>query len=149
MSDFWLDPLSTSILYVCQQWRPCETARMRRLTWAFAGRLCDKYHNELAFSHRSFLYLYRLQLGPEDSCWLWSRVLALDDLRLSHNVVNCQVMLFNQLLWYVHDLAVMDRCYDDRVLVDGTHRCHHGPLQVSKPLSLTNPQAYLTDETHV
>ena len=22
-----------------------ETARMRRLAWAFAGRLCDKYHN--------------------------------------------------------------------------------------------------------
>ena len=27
--------------------KPCsgETARMRRLAWAFAGRLCDKYHN--------------------------------------------------------------------------------------------------------
>ena len=23
---------------------PGETARMRRLTWAVAGRLCDKYH---------------------------------------------------------------------------------------------------------
>ena len=23
----------------------CETARMRRLAWAFAGRLRDKYHN--------------------------------------------------------------------------------------------------------
>ena len=22
-----------------------ETARMRRLAWAFAGRLCDKHHN--------------------------------------------------------------------------------------------------------
>ena len=22
-----------------------ETARMRRLAWAFTGRLCDKYHN--------------------------------------------------------------------------------------------------------
>ena len=22
-----------------------ETVRMRRLAWAFAGRLCDKYHN--------------------------------------------------------------------------------------------------------
>ena len=22
-----------------------ETAQMRRLAWAFAGRLCDKYHN--------------------------------------------------------------------------------------------------------
>ena len=22
-----------------------ETARMRRLAWPFAGRLCDKYHN--------------------------------------------------------------------------------------------------------
>ena len=30
-----------------------ETARMRRLAWAFAGRLCDKYHN-----HMSWLNLF-------------------------------------------------------------------------------------------
>ena len=26
-----------------------ETARMRRLAWAFAGRLCDKYHNLISW----------------------------------------------------------------------------------------------------
>ena len=26
-----------------------ETARMPRLTWAFAGRLCDKYHNLMSW----------------------------------------------------------------------------------------------------
>ena len=45
MSDFWLDPSSTSILHVCEQRRSGETARMRRLARAFVGRLCDKYHN--------------------------------------------------------------------------------------------------------
>ena len=28
---------------------PGETARMRRLAWAFADRLCDKYHNLMSF----------------------------------------------------------------------------------------------------
>ena len=26
-----------------------ETARMRRLAWAFASRLCDKYHNLMSW----------------------------------------------------------------------------------------------------
>ena len=26
-----------------------ETVRMRRLTWAFAGRICDKYHNLMSW----------------------------------------------------------------------------------------------------
>ena len=26
-----------------------ETARMRRLAWAFAGRPCDKYHNLMSW----------------------------------------------------------------------------------------------------
>ena len=26
-----------------------ETVRMRRLAWAFAGRLCDKYHNLMSW----------------------------------------------------------------------------------------------------
>ena len=37
---FWLDPLSTSILYVCEQWR---------LWRAFAGHLCYKYHNLMSW----------------------------------------------------------------------------------------------------
>ena len=45
MSNFKSDSASTSIIRVCEQrrlWRGCG---MRRLAWAFAGRLCDKYHN--------------------------------------------------------------------------------------------------------
>ena len=30
-----------------------ETARMRKLAWAFAGRFCDKYHN-LSFAGRKY-----------------------------------------------------------------------------------------------
>ena len=45
MSDFWSDSSSTSILYVCEQLGSGETVRMRSLAWAFAVRLCDKYHN--------------------------------------------------------------------------------------------------------
>ena len=37
MSDFSSDPLSTS--------------QMRRLAWAFAGRLCDKYQNLKELAH--------------------------------------------------------------------------------------------------
>ena len=33
-----------------------ETARMRRLAWAFAGRLCDKYHNLMSWLILSFRY---------------------------------------------------------------------------------------------
>ena len=29
-----------------------ETALMRRLAWAFAGRLCDKYHNIMSWLKR-------------------------------------------------------------------------------------------------
>ena len=31
-----------------------ETARMRRLAWAFAGRLCDKYHNLMSWLNLCF-----------------------------------------------------------------------------------------------
>ena len=31
-----------------------ETARMHRLAWAFAGRLCDKYHNLMSFKFCDF-----------------------------------------------------------------------------------------------
>ena len=30
---------------MCKQRRLGKTAQMRRFAWAFAGRLCDKYHN--------------------------------------------------------------------------------------------------------
>ena len=49
MSDFWSDSSSTSILHVCEQRKSAETAHMRRLAWAFAGRLRDKYHNLMSW----------------------------------------------------------------------------------------------------
>ena len=48
-SDFWSDPLSTSVLYVCKQEGSGETAQMRRLAWAFPGCLCGKYHNLMSW----------------------------------------------------------------------------------------------------
>ena len=36
-----------------------ETSRMRRLAWAFAGRLCDKYHNLMNW----------LKWWPNDGLW--------------------------------------------------------------------------------
>ena len=49
MSDFSLDPSCTSIFQVCDSEGSGETARMRRLDWAIAGRLCDKYHNLMSW----------------------------------------------------------------------------------------------------
>ena len=49
MSNFLSDPSSTSILHVCEQrrlWRDCADAHAR---WAFADRLCDKYHNLMSW----------------------------------------------------------------------------------------------------
>ena len=52
-SDFWSDPSSTSILYVCKQQRFWRDRVDTRLAWAFAGRLCDKYHKLMIKSHAS------------------------------------------------------------------------------------------------
>ena len=51
MSDFCSDPSSTSILHVCEQRRLWRTLKVlaRLLAWAFAGRLCDKYHNLMSW----------------------------------------------------------------------------------------------------
>ena len=49
MSDVWLDSSSTSILYVANSEDSGETARIRGLARAFAGRLCDKYHNLMSW----------------------------------------------------------------------------------------------------
>ena len=35
--------------YFHTSWGSGETAWMRRLAWAFAGRLCDKYHNLMSW----------------------------------------------------------------------------------------------------
>ena len=70
MSDFWSDHSSTSSAqpsngarclifgqtirllpyFMCANSKSSgETAQMRRLAWAFAGRLCDKYHNLMSW----------------------------------------------------------------------------------------------------
>ena len=72
-----------------------ETAQMRRLAWAFAGRLCDKYHNLLswlifhffpllqyfstvnAYLALSFLMLSSHEISPQNGAWIsffWSRL---------------------------------------------------------------------------
>ena len=40
---------TSSILRVCESEGSGETARMRRLSWAFAGCLCDKHHNLMSW----------------------------------------------------------------------------------------------------
>ena len=35
----------------------CETARMRRVAWAFAGRICDTYHNLMSWLILTFILL--------------------------------------------------------------------------------------------
>ena len=37
-----------------------ETARIRRLAWAFAGRLCDKYHNLSGAHSCCYAYLFSM-----------------------------------------------------------------------------------------
>ena len=49
MSDCWSDASSSSIFHVCDSEGSGKTARMRRLAWAFAGRLCDKYQNLMSW----------------------------------------------------------------------------------------------------
>ena len=41
-----------------------ETARMHRLAWAFAGRLCDKYHNLMSWLWLPCLIMTLLLTGP-------------------------------------------------------------------------------------
>ena len=41
-----------------------ETARMRRLAWAFAGRLCDKFHNLVSW------LIYELHMGLTSGAYL-------------------------------------------------------------------------------
>ena len=45
----WSDPSSNSILHVCSSEGSGETERMRKLTRAFAGRICSKYHNLMSW----------------------------------------------------------------------------------------------------
>ena len=55
-----------------------ETARMRRIAWAFAGRLCDKYHNLMSWLKLNILchmkpYLMKFISKMINSCnfFLW------------------------------------------------------------------------------
>ena len=59
--DVWfLDgPSSTSILCANSEGSG-ETAWMRRLTWAFTDRLCDKYHNLMS----QLIWSFELLSGP-------------------------------------------------------------------------------------
>ena len=46
-----------------------ETAQMRRLAWAFAGRLCDKYHNLMSRS-LPFYLVYHVLSYSQYTYWL-------------------------------------------------------------------------------
>ena len=49
MSDFWSDPLLLPYFMCTNSEGSGETARMRMLASAFAGHLCDKYHNLMSW----------------------------------------------------------------------------------------------------
>ena len=70
--DVWflVGPLSTSLFYLCQQWRLWRAAQMRSLAWAFAGRLCDK--NTIISWDGSFLI--KSLLGRFSEWTFWSDV---------------------------------------------------------------------------
>ena len=53
---------SRSLQQVCKQQSSGETALLRRLAWAFAGRLCDKYFFSCAglFLQDNFDYSFEL-----------------------------------------------------------------------------------------
>ena len=47
----------------------------------------------------------RLQFGPDNADWFTACPVTLDDLRLGDDVVHGHVMVFNQLVWDVHNLV--------------------------------------------
>ena len=48
--DVWILALRLLPYFMCANSEGSgETARMRRLAWAFAGRLCNKYHNLMSW----------------------------------------------------------------------------------------------------
>ena len=53
-----------------------ETARMRRLAWAFASRLCDKYHNLMKVA-RMFMYTVPAWFLKLDRMWIFFIVLLI------------------------------------------------------------------------
>ena len=55
-----------------------ETARMRRLTWAFDGRLCNKYHNLMNW------LLFQIVLRTAVRTISGNVKNTLEDLRLNH-----------------------------------------------------------------
>ena len=76
MSDFQSDPSSTSILMCANSEGSGETARMGTLAWAFAGHLCDKYHNLMSWqgyymlSNQSHGYVCFDAILQEDVCYM-------------------------------------------------------------------------------
>ena len=74
-----------------------ETARMRRLAWAFAGRLCDKYQNLM-----SWLIWYGLNTTILIGSFGWSA--TIDDPLLSNllyfQIWSLNIIYFNLLLYF-------------------------------------------------
>ena len=65
--------------FMCADSEAGETARMHRLAWAFAGWLCDKYHNLMSWLHWCVLYAVRPilfnSLGSENGqAWNWFEI---------------------------------------------------------------------------
>ena len=48
-----------------------ESVQMRRLAWAFAGRLCDKYHNLMSWLIFERLGMETVSLDTPKLCCVW------------------------------------------------------------------------------
>ena len=85
-----------------------ETAQMRRLAWAFAGRLCDKYHNLMSWlkcfwtreiSHTTYTHLLQNFNKNSDHtnndilkcCWYYKHLLS--KMKFPHSVT-CLTSIF-------------------------------------------------------
>ena len=101
MSDFWSDPLSTSILHLCKQWR--LSARMCRLSC-----LCVKYHNLMSW----FIYgEHRVCLDLQNWTVSWKGLKLLRTLRvffLFTKAISCSkkasatlfALIFDNSIWH-------------------------------------------------
>ena len=58
MSDIWSNSSSSPYFMCANSEASGETAQMPRLAWAFAGRLCDKYHNLMSSFNVAGSFIY-------------------------------------------------------------------------------------------
>ena len=75
-----------------------ETARMRRLARAFAGRLCDKCHNLMGWlNYQVFIWIYAHENNP-DLPDIEERGWKLSDEQIEYDWINGSLIVPEQLV---------------------------------------------------